>query len=467
MCQRRQTGCRSCLVLKWKLRFWIASYSTLAKFVTCSLLVRPTGTCWSRLTPTVTPGLVPAAATNGVGVRGRGSWWWKSMMERRQFCVRSHHRCQHSLRTRWACCGWCMWPANWSLETCPLNRSLQRLEIWQLGQNNDSRCTPPCSSRRLHVTTRTASIHPSWSVSMRHCPCEGQGRCFRLWKCLLSFARIDIAALEQTVLLAASTLDLEMVRQHDEVGKEKEKSLERLGGEQRCGRGKGAKVDGLKEHPRGWRCDILLRMAWCMRQSRKESLLGDPLAFCQKPLYRLFEVWLCQRGIDLTLRLTKACRRKMVSSALRDRCNKLRHVSKSKHHRCSGISTMQSTSTTPRTRPQVSPPGCTGQPCPLQQHPSGRAVGSRQCVWLWFQGCLIWCWWQTMYLTMVSRLTDFDVGDRQCICLWFQGWLIRCWWQTMCLTAVPMLTDLMLVADNVFERGFNFKCHQPHTFQHV
>ena len=41
-------------------------------------------------------------------------------------------------------------------------------------------------------------------------------------------ARIDIAALEQTVLLAASTLDLEMVRQHDEVGKEKKRALNAL-----------------------------------------------------------------------------------------------------------------------------------------------------------------------------------------------------------------------------------------------
>ena len=39
-------------------------------------------------------------------------------------------------------------------------------------------------------------------------------------------ARIDIAALEQIVLLAASTLDLE--RQHDEVGKEKKRALNAL-----------------------------------------------------------------------------------------------------------------------------------------------------------------------------------------------------------------------------------------------
>ena len=185
VCQRRQTGCRSCPALKWKPRCWIVSYSTLARFVTCSLLVRPTGTCWSRHTPTVTPGLVLAAATNGVGVPGRGSWWWKSMVERRQFCVRSHRRCQLSSRTSWACCGWCMWPASWSLKTCPPNRFLQRLEIWQLGQNNDWRCTPPCSSKRLHLSIRSAFMHPGWSVSMRHCPYGGQGKCFRLWKCLV------------------------------------------------------------------------------------------------------------------------------------------------------------------------------------------------------------------------------------------------------------------------------------------
>ena len=145
-------------------------------------------------------------------------------------------------------------------------------------------------------------------------------------------------------------------------------------------------VDELKEHPHGWRCDTLLRMAWCMRQARKESLLGDTLAFCQKPLYRLFEVWLCQRGIDSTLRLTQACRRKIVSSALRNGCNNLRCVSKSKHHRCSWINTLQDISTTPRKRHQLIPPDCPGQPHPLQQHRSNRAVGSRQCVCLWFQG---------------------------------------------------------------------------------
>ena len=68
------------------------------------------------------------------------------------------------------------------------------------------------------------------NMSMRHCPCEGQGRCFRLWTVEVpsELARIDIAALEQIVLLAASTLDLEMVRQHDEVGKEKKRALNAL-----------------------------------------------------------------------------------------------------------------------------------------------------------------------------------------------------------------------------------------------
>ena len=64
-------------------------------------------------------------------------------------------------------------------------------------------------------------------------------------------------------------------------------------------------------------------------------------------------------------------------------------------------------------------------------------VDDRQCTWLWFQGWLIWCWWQTMYLPVVSRLTDsmlvtdnvfdcganvdwFDVGGRQCVWTWFQ-----------------------------------------------
>ena len=35
---------------------------------------------------------------------------------------------------------------------------------------------------------------------------------------------------------------------------------------------------------------------------------------------------------------------------------------------------------------QLIPPDCPGQPHPLQQHRSNRAVGSRQCVCLWFQG---------------------------------------------------------------------------------
>ena len=370
VCQRRQTGCRSCPALKWKPRCWIVSYSTLARFVTCSLLVRPTGTCWSRHTPTVTPGLVLAAATNGVGVPGRGSWWWKSMVERRQFCVRSHRRCQLSSRTSWACCGWCMWPASWSLKTCPPNRFLQRLEIWQLGQNNDWRCTPPCSSKRLHLSIRSAFMHPGWSVSMRHCPYGGQGKCFRLWKCLILSLGSTWRPWSRSFYWLQALLTWRWCV-----------SIRRWARKRKV-----RKVDELKEHPHGWRCDTLLRMAWCMRQARKESLLGDTLAFCQKPLYRLFEVWLCQRGIDSTLRLTQACRRKIVSSALRNGCSNLRCVSRSKHHRCSWINTLQDISTTPRKRHQLIPPDCPGQPHPLQQHRSNRAVGSRQCVCLWFQG---------------------------------------------------------------------------------
>ena len=40
--------------------------------------------------------------------------------------------------------------------------------------------------------------------------------------------RIDLAALHQIIHLAASTLDLEVVRQHQDVGKEKKRALDAL-----------------------------------------------------------------------------------------------------------------------------------------------------------------------------------------------------------------------------------------------
>ena len=64
-------------------------------------------------------------------------------------------------------------------------------------------------------------------------------------------------------------------------------------------------------------------------------------------------------------------------------------------------------------------------------------VGDKRCIWLWFQDWLIWCWWQTMCLPMVSiKVNWFDVGDRQCAWLWCQCWLIWCWWQPICLNVV-------------------------------
>ena len=136
VCPRHQTGYRSCQALKWKQRIWIASYFTLVRYVACSLLVQPGGICWSRLKTGVTSGLAPAVARNGAGAQGSGSWWSKSIMERRQFCVRSH-QCQLSLKTKLACCAWCMWPASWSLETHRLRRFWQWWKNWQ--QDRESR----------------------------------------------------------------------------------------------------------------------------------------------------------------------------------------------------------------------------------------------------------------------------------------------------------------------------------------
>ena len=57
---------------------------------------------------------------------------------------------------------------------------------------------------------------------------RGPGQMLQAVEVPSELARIDIAALEQIVLLAASTLDLEMVRQHDKVGKEKKRALNAL-----------------------------------------------------------------------------------------------------------------------------------------------------------------------------------------------------------------------------------------------
>ena len=105
----------------------------------------------------------------------------------------------HTSRHSWVCarCGhkWggCasqrkgrMWPASWSPESHRLRTFWQSSESWEEGQKHGWKLTRPCSSRRPRLTTRSAFTLPSCFVSMKLCLCEGQGKCFRLWKCLPS-----------------------------------------------------------------------------------------------------------------------------------------------------------------------------------------------------------------------------------------------------------------------------------------
>ena len=80
---------------------------------------------------------------------------------------------------------------------------------------------------------------------------RGPGQMFQAVEVPGSLPRIDVAALEQIVLLAASTLDLEVVREHQEVGKEKKRALNALIEDSAAAVAKVQKVDELKEHPHG------------------------------------------------------------------------------------------------------------------------------------------------------------------------------------------------------------------------
>ena len=57
---------------------------------------------------------------------------------------------------------------------------------------------------------------------------RGPGQMFQALEVPPELPRIDLAALQQIIHLAASTLDLEVVRQHEDVGKEKKRALNAL-----------------------------------------------------------------------------------------------------------------------------------------------------------------------------------------------------------------------------------------------